>query len=62
MCVDYRALNKITVKNKYPVHNVANLFDRLSKAVFFMKLDLSSGYWQVRIAKGDEAKIACVTW
>lgn len=61
MCVDYRALNKITVKNKYPVPNVADLFDRLSKAAFFTKLDLRSGYWQVRIAEGDEAKTACVT-
>ena len=45
MCVDYRALNKVTVKNKYPVPNVADLFDRLSKASFFTKLDLRSGYW-----------------
>ena len=47
MCVDYRALNKVTMKNKYPVSNVADLFDRLSKASYFTKLDLQSGYWQV---------------
>ena len=40
MCVDYQALNKVTVKNKYPVPNVADLFDRLSKAAYFTKLDL----------------------
>ncbi|KAJ4722993.1 Retrotransposon protein, putative, Ty3-gypsy subclass [Melia azedarach] len=61
MCVDYRALNKVTVKNKYPVPNVADLFDRLGSACYFTKLDLRAGYWQVRIAKGDETKTACVT-
>ena len=45
MCVDYRALKKVTVKNKYPAPNVVDLFDRLSKASFFTKLDLRSGYW-----------------
>ena len=47
MCVDYRALNKVTVKNKYPVPLVQDLMDRLSKASWFTKLDLRSGYWQV---------------
>jgi hypothetical protein len=61
MCVDYRALNKVTVKNKYPIPNASDLFDRLSQASHFTKLDLRSGYWQVRIAEGDEAKTACVT-
>lgn len=61
MCVDYRALNKVTIKNKYPVPNVVELFDRLSRAKYFTKLDLRSGYWQVRIAAGDEPKTACVT-
>ena len=61
MCVDYRALNKVTVKNKYPVPNAADLFDRLTKASYFTKLDLRSGYWQVRIAVGDESKTTCVT-
>lgn len=61
MCVDYRALNKVTVKNRYPVPNAADLFDRLYKAEYFSKLDLRSGYWQVRIAPGDESKTTCVT-
>lgn len=61
MCVDYRALNKVTVKNKYPVPLVTDLFDRLCKASYFTKLDLRSGYWQVRVAEGDEAKTTCVT-
>lgn len=61
MCIDYRALNKVTIKNKYPIPLVANLFDRLGKARYFSKLDLRSGYWQVRIADGDEQKTTCVT-
>ena len=61
MCVDYRALNKVTIKNKYPIPLAAELFDRLSKAEYFTKLDLRSGYWQVRVAEGDEAKTTCVT-
>nr|CAD1829976.1 unnamed protein product [Ananas comosus var. bracteatus] len=61
LCIDYRALNKVTVKNKYPIPLVADLFDQLGGAKFFTKLDLRSGYYQVRIAEGDEEKTACVT-
>nr|CAD1831635.1 unnamed protein product [Ananas comosus var. bracteatus] len=61
LCIDYRALNKITVKNKYPVPLVADLFDQLGGAKLFTKLDLRSGYYEVRIAEGDEEKTACVT-
>lgn len=61
LCVDYRALNKVTVKNKYPVPLVADLFDRLAKASYFTKLDLRSGYYKVRIAAGDEPKTTMVT-
>ncbi|XP_015075637.1 uncharacterized protein LOC107019774 [Solanum pennellii] len=46
MCVNYRALNKANVKNKYPVLLVQYLMDRLSKACWFTKLDLREGYWQ----------------
>ena len=56
MCVDCRALNKATIKNKYPVPLVKDLMDRLSKACWFTKHDLRAGYWQVRIAEGDEPK------
>nr|CAD1829916.1 unnamed protein product [Ananas comosus var. bracteatus] len=61
LCIDYRALNKVTVKSKYPIPLVADLFDQLGGAKFFTKLDLRSGYYQVRIAEDDEKKTACVT-
>ena len=61
MCVDYRALNKVMVKNKYPIPLIQDMFDRLCKATYFTKLDLRSSYWQVRIAKGHEPKTTCVT-
>lgn len=61
LCVDYRALNKVTVRNKYPIPLIADLFDQLSHARYFTKLDLRSGYYQVRIAEGDEPKTTCVT-
>lgn len=61
MCVNYCALNKVTIKNKYPVPNIVDLFDCLGRASYFTKLNLRSRYWQVRITKGDEAKTTCVT-
>ncbi|XP_039017600.1 uncharacterized protein LOC120148589 [Hibiscus syriacus] len=61
MCIDYRALNKLMVNNKYPIPLIADLFDQLGGARWFTKLDLRSGYYQVRIVEGDEPKTACVT-
>lgn len=49
------------MKNKHLVPLIVDLFDRLSKATYFTKLDLQSEYWQVLIAEGDESKTACVT-
>ncbi|KAL9254959.1 RNA-directed DNA polymerase-like protein, partial [Drosera capensis] len=60
LCIDYRVLNKVTVKNKYPIPLILNLFDQLGRTRYFTKLDLRSGYHQIRIIEGDEAKSACV--
>lgn len=58
MCIDFRALNNITIKNKYPLPRVDDLLDQLSTGRYFSKLDLTSGYWQVRIKNNDIPKTA----
>jgi hypothetical protein len=59
--VDYRQLNAITVKHKHPMPVVDELLDELAGAQWFTKLDLSSGYHQLRVADGDEYKTAFQT-
>ena len=58
LCVDYRALNKLTIKNRYPMPIIDDLTDRLHGAKVFSKIDLRSGYWQVKIADEDVHKTA----
>ena len=58
MCVDYRGLNAITIKNKYPLPRVDELFDQLKGARYFSKIDLRSGYHQVRVRTEDVPKTA----
>ncbi|GAA5956477.1 hypothetical protein JCM10213_003320 [Rhodosporidiobolus nylandii] len=58
LCVDYRNLNSVTMKNKYPLPLIDETLNQLSGAKHFTKLDLRNGYHQLRIAKGDEWKTA----
>jgi hypothetical protein len=61
MCVDFKALNKITVKNRYPLPRIDYLFNQLKNVKYFTKLDLRSGYHHIRIVEGDTWKIAFKT-
>ena len=58
LCIDYRAINKITVPYRYPLPNINELKVRVQGTTFFNKIDLKNGYHLIRIKKGDEWKTA----
>ena len=58
MCVDYRGLNKITIKNRYPLPLIFGLLNQLGQAKIYTKIDLRGAYKLVRVKEGDEWKTA----
>ena len=57
LCIDYQQLNKVTIKNKYPLLRIDDLFDQLQGASVFFKIDLRSGYHQLKIKESDVLKM-----
>ena len=62
LCIDYRKLNKVMIKNKYPLHRIDDLFDQLQRASVFSKIDLRYGYHQFKIKELDVSKTAFKTY
>jgi len=61
ICVDVRRLNDITVGDSFPIPNIQDILDKLSRARYFSALDCASGYWQVPLAEEDRPETAYST-
>lgn len=57
MCIHYWQMNKVTIKNKYPISKIDDLFDQLQRVSHFSKIDIRSGYNQLRLRECDIPKI-----
>ena len=61
MCIDYRQLNKVTIKNKYPLPRIDDLFDQLKGSSFLSNISFCLGYHQLRVRDGDVPKTTFIT-
>ena len=61
LCIDYRQLNRVTIKNRYPLPRIDDLFDQLRGARVYFKIDLCTGYHRLRVTEADIPKIAFKT-
>jgi len=61
LCVDYRLLNSITIRDRYPLPRIEDIFEKLGKACIFSTLDLKAGYWQIPMDVDDKEKTAFIT-
>ena len=58
LCIDYRKLNRVTIKNRYPLPQIDDFFDQLRGAWVYRKIDLRTGYYQLRVRETDIPKMA----
>ena len=62
LCIDYRQLNKVTIKNRYPLPRIDNLFDQLREAQVYSMIDLRTGYHQLRVREANIPKTTFRKW